>query len=51
MLLDIEGNSADKYCSVAAVRKKIKIKAMIIVGVGGTILVYTRIFRLYGLYT
>jgi hypothetical protein len=34
-----------------AVRKKISIKAMTITGAGGTTLVYTRVFRLYSLYT
>ena len=40
---DIEGNSANKYYSIAAVRKKIKIKETTITGAGGTILIYTRV--------
>jgi len=51
MSLDIEGNLANKYCSIAAVRKKISIKVTTMMGAGGTTLVYTRVFRLYSLYT
>ena len=52
-LLDAEGNLVDKYRSMAVVRKKMRknIKVMMTTGAGGTTVVYTRVFRLYGLYT
>ena len=51
MLLNADSNLADKYCSMAAVRKKIGIKVIMTTGAGGTTLVYTRVFTLCGLYT
>ena len=49
--LNTEGNLADKYHFMAAVRKKIKIKMIMITRAGGTTLIFSRVFRLYGLYT
>ena len=51
MSSDVEGNLADKYYSMAAVRKKMRIKVTMMIGAGGTTLVYIGVFRLYGLYT
>ena len=58
-LLDIEGNWVDKYRSIVAVKEKMRISGSVNQSSddddddGGqkTTLVYTRVFRLYGLYT